>query len=142
MLKKTNIIMAISALSLLSATVIAGDYSEAQVNLKGEIVSAACGLSIDNMDQTLQLGQYPAHLITSMGNRAALDKPELFDGTECIGVRTLHGGKPIDNGTTTDSVSPVNGTNIVYFSAAYESTSETVKAGSAESRALLRVEYL
>ncbi|MGL6260344.1 fimbrial protein [Vibrio sp. WXL103] len=173
MLKKTKISVAISAVSLLSAAVMANDYNETQVNFKGEIVSAACGLAPESMDQTVQLGQHPAHLFTSVGTRTtpvafgikltdcntetyenatftfhsnpAPDKPELFGvegGAEGIGVRILHGGNPIDNGTATSSISLVDGTNIMYFSAAYESTSETVKAGSAESWALLRVEYL
>ncbi|EFP98182.1 fimbrial protein [Vibrio caribbeanicus] len=67
-------------------------------------------------------------------------------GATGIGVRILHNGNPIKNGEIAATNVLVDGTNIASFSAAYEMNvaagSDAVKAGNAESWALLRVSYL
>ena len=67
-------------------------------------------------------------------------------GATGVGVRILHNGNPIKNGDIAATNVLVNGTIIASFSAAYEMNvaagSDAVKAGNAESWALLRVSYL
>ncbi|MDR9826292.1 fimbrial protein [Vibrio sp. FNV 38] len=70
MFGKSSISLAIASVCLISGTVSAADYNETQVNFKGEIVSAACGLAPESIDQTIQLGQHPTHMFTATGDRS------------------------------------------------------------------------
>lgn len=146
--KRTQLV-ALTAISLASA-VPAFAENTTNVYFKGEIVQAACGLSPDTIDQTIELGQHPTHIFKATGDRST-PVPFNIKLTDCdtsvsntayfsfvsnqdttgklfnveggafgVGVRILHNGEPVDNGEVAASNVLINGTNIAAFSAAYE----------------------
>lgn len=142
----------LAAMTVLSMFLSAPAMADNTTNVyfEGEIVEAACGLSPDSIDQTVQLGQHPTHIFKAKGDRSTpvpfnikltdcdttvaktadftfTSNPDstgnLFSvegGAAGIGVRILHDGQAINNGDVAASNKLSDGTNVVSFSAAYE----------------------
>lgn len=149
MYMKTKAGLAVAVIAVLTSAQALADNTT-NVYFKGEIVEAACGLSPDSIDQTIELGQHPTHIFKAKGDRSTpvpfnikltdcdttVSKTadftflsnqdtsgKLFNvegGATGVGVRILHNGQPVDNGAVAASNTLVDGTNIVSFSAAYE----------------------
>jgi len=62
-------LIAAAALAVLSSSAFA-QSNPGQIKFQGEIVSGACGISADTLDQTVSLGQVPSHDFKNVGDRS------------------------------------------------------------------------
>ena len=60
---------AAAALAALSVSAFAAG-NPGTITFNGEIVAGACGISPDTLDQTVPLGQVPAHVFAKLGDRS------------------------------------------------------------------------
>ncbi|EHX9418200.1 long polar fimbrial major subunit LpfA [Escherichia coli] len=65
-----KVIFALSALALTSGSVFAADSGDGTVKFTGEIVDAACVLSVDSQNQEVVLGQVQKSVFAAVGDKS------------------------------------------------------------------------
>ncbi|WP_217274039.1 fimbrial protein [Shewanella sp. VB17] len=68
MKKNITLLAALSFAGIMASTTAIAAGNQTTVNFKGEVVSAACGIAPESVDQTVQLGQHPTHIFKAKGS--------------------------------------------------------------------------